>query len=155
MSRIERVKRDLAATFTCFILTLTLTPLDVDSFNFVNINKLPLNNHNSTNRPFKFEPKFTHKDLHTIENFLFTLKNQLAGNWSRNGLQRIVRLKSACSQRFVLMRSPMTTMTRHQKQVTADFGADYQKYEYPYSERCNLYFYLERQPVLNENVFFF
>jgi hypothetical protein len=140
MPRIERVKRDLTAIFICFILTLTLTPLDVDSFNFVNINKLPSNNHNSTNDPFKFEPKFTHKDLHTIENFLFTLKNQLAGNWSRNGLQRIVRLKSACSQRFVLIHLPMM---RHAKQVTADC-ADYQKYEYPYSERCNLYFYLER-----------
>ena len=138
MSRIERLKRDLNAIFICFILTLTLTPLDVDSFNFVNKNKLPLNNHNSTNNPFKFEPKFTQKDLHTIESFLFTLQNQLGGNWSRNGLQRIVRLKSACSQRFVLMRSPM--MTRHQKQVTADC-ADYQKYDYPYSELKFIFFF--------------
>ena len=108
MSRIERIKRN---TYGLFIyLLLILTPLKIDSFNFVNINKLPFN---STNNPFKFEPKFTHKDLNTIESFLFTLKNQLRGNWSRNGLQRIVRLKSACSQRFVLMRSSMMMM-RHQ-----------------------------------------
>jgi hypothetical protein len=141
MSRKERIKRNTFVLFIYLLLILTLIPLNVVSFNFVNINKLPFNN--STNNPFKFEPKFTYKDLNTIENFLSTLKTQLGGNWSRNGLQRIVRLKSACSQRFVLMRSSMMMMmTRHQKQVTADC-ADYQKYDYPYSE-FQLYFHIKR-----------
>ena len=51
-----------------------------------------------------FIPKFSAKDLYLVENFLLNLK-LVNGNWSQNGLQRMARLKSACSHHYVSLRS--------------------------------------------------
>ena len=59
----------------------------------------------------RFEPKYTQRDLHFIDNFILNLK-LTQGNWSQNGLQRIVRLKSSCSQQYVSLREG--------HQITAD-----------------------------------
>lgn len=42
--------------------------------------------------------------MNLIENFIINLK-KLNGDWSNNGIQRVVRLDSLCSQKFVSLRS--------------------------------------------------
>ena len=66
-----------------------------------------------------FEPKFNAQDLLLVEKLVETLK-ALDGDWSQNGLQRMVRLKSECTQEFVSLRSSGISADVPQEQVSSD-----------------------------------
>ena len=52
----------------------------------------------------KYMPEYFQNDLYIIDNFVLHMK-KLNGNWSKDGIQRIIRLKSECSQQYVSLRN--------------------------------------------------
>ena len=77
---------------------------------------------NNTNILNYYPPKYSQKDTFLIQSFILNLK-KLNGNWSKNGIQRIVRLRSECSQQFVSLRN---------QKIKANIPLD-EAFEDPYS----------------------
>jgi len=50
------------------------------------------------------QPKFSKKDEYFIQNFVMKIKI-LNGDWSKNGIQRLVRIKSECSHKYITLRN--------------------------------------------------
>jgi hypothetical protein len=50
------------------------------------------------------QPKYSQNEEYLIKNLVYHLKIS-NGDWSKNGLQRVVRIKSECSQHYVTLRS--------------------------------------------------
>ena len=51
----------------------------------------------------KIQIEYTLHDMKLIDSFLINLKN-LNGDWSKHGLQRIIRLNSECSNEYLSLR---------------------------------------------------
>ena len=75
---------------------------------------------------------FNPNDLELIEMFIKHLKH-LNGDWSKHGLQRIIRLNSACSHNYVSLRN---------SRIKADVPID-ETFKDPYSEYSFLLFFVK------------
>ena len=50
------------------------------------------------------QPKYSQREEYLIKNLVYHLKIS-NGDWSKNGLQRVVRIRSECSQHYVTLRN--------------------------------------------------
>lgn len=106
---------------TTFILSLILVYLKCQNYPLARLKESPQNlfqfysnlnyqsvgggqQHRSNSRHKRLQIDYKSSDLTTINQFVSTLK-QLDGDWSRHGLQRLVRLNSACSNSYVTLRN--------------------------------------------------
>ena len=76
----------------------------------------------------KQEISFNRQDLHLTEKFLKQLRES-KGDWSKHGIQRIIRLYSECSDNYLSICNPKI---REDVPVSEAF---------PYSKFCEIYLY--------------